>query len=182
MTAHPTTSFETAIGRCSISWSDCGVTGVRLPRSETRGRSLGAEAAAPPEIEAAIEAIRALLRGEPVDLRSVALDTTAVSPADRRVYAAAREIAPGRTLTYGEVAASVGSGADPREVGRALARNPFPIVVPCHRVVSANGKPGGFSAPGGVATKLRLLEIEGARTGEAPTLFEAARGPGSSAS
>ena len=174
MTVGANISFETAIGRCSISWSEAGVTGVGLPRSGAGARAHLAEAAAPPEIEAAIEAIRAGLAGEPRDLRSVVLDTTAVDSADRRVYAAAREIPPGRTLTYGALAAAVGPDTDPREVGRALARNPFPLVVPCHRVVASNGKPGGFSAPGGVRTKLRLLEIEGARTGEEPTLFEAA--------
>jgi methylated-DNA-[protein]-cysteine S-methyltransferase len=162
--------FDTAIGRCGIAWSEHGVTGVRLP-----GRRIGPEhGAAPPAVRRAIERITALLRGEPSDLTGVALDMAGVPPFHRRVYEAARGIPPGETLTYGELAARIGAPGDAREVGQALARNPFTLVVPCHRVVAAGGKAGGFSAPGGVATKRRLLAIEGARTAAQPELF----GPG----
>jgi methylated-DNA-[protein]-cysteine S-methyltransferase len=94
---------------------------------------------------------------------------------DRRVYEVARGIAPGATLSYGEIAARLGERGLARDVGQALGRNPFPIIVPCHRVLAAGGKAGGFSANGGVTTKLRLLTIERARTSDAPTLFDGDR-------
>ena len=162
--------FDTAIGRCGIAWGDRGILGVHLP-----GRRMRAEHGAPPgAVEQAIDGIRALLRGEPSDLSGVPLDMERVPAFHRRVYEAARAIPPGATLTYGEVAARIGAPAEAREVGQALARNPFALVVPCHRVVAAGGRAGGFSAPGGVATKRRLLAIEGARTAAQPELF----GPG----
>ena len=119
----------------------------------------------------AIEDITALLSGDRRDLSGIALDLDGVAEFPRRVYALARTIPPGQTLTYGEIASKLGDPLRAREVGQALARNPFPIVVPCHRVLAANGKSGGFSAPGGVSTKLRMLEIEGARAAGIPTLF-----------
>jgi O-6-methylguanine DNA methyltransferase len=94
---------------------------------------------------------------------------------DRRVYAVARDIAPGATLSYGEIAARLGERGLARDVGQALGRNPFPLIVPCHRVLAAGSKAGGFSANGGVTTKLRLLTIERARTSDAPTLFDGDR-------
>jgi methylated-DNA-[protein]-cysteine S-methyltransferase len=118
------------------------------------------ESAPPPDVEQAIERIRALLSGSAVDLASVPLDMSAVNPFERRVYDVARTIPPGQTLTYGQIAARLGDPLLARDVGQALGRNPFPIVVPCHRVLAAGGKLGGFSAPGGVATKQRLLAIE----------------------
>jgi methylated-DNA-[protein]-cysteine S-methyltransferase len=95
-----------------------------------------------------------------------------VPPFHQRVYAVARTIPPGATLSYGEIAVRLGDRGAARDVGEALGQNPFPIIVPCHRVLAAGGKVGGFSASGGVATKLRLLDIEGAQVGEAPSLFE----------
>ncbi len=165
------TLFDTAVGRCGIAWTGRGVVGVQLPEArdaETRAR-LGRrfpdarEAPPPPEIQHAIDGIVALLRGEPSTLGDVALDMESVPPFDRRVYEVARTIAPGATLSYGAVATRLGASADPRDVGQALGRNPFPIIVPCHRVVAAGGKIGGFSARGGVSTKLRLLSTEGAQ-------------------
>jgi methylated-DNA-[protein]-cysteine S-methyltransferase len=120
------------------------------------------EALPPPEIAQAIAAIVALLRGEAADLSAIALDFDAVPPFHRRVYALTRAIGPGSTRTYGELAVALGEPGSARAVGQALRRNPFPIVVPCHRVLAAGGRCGGFSAPGGTATKLELLEIEGA--------------------
>lgn len=109
----------------------------------------------------AIDRVTALLRGERVDLRTLSLDMSDVAEFERDVYVAAREIPPGATLTYGEIARRIGRPTAARDVGVALGRNPFPIIVPCHRVVAANGKTGGFSAVGGVKTKLKLLAIEG---------------------
>jgi methylated-DNA-[protein]-cysteine S-methyltransferase len=173
------TLFPTAIGHCGIAWGERGIVGIWLPETDerrTRARLLGrrpdsVESSPPPDVRAAIEKIVALLSGERRDLADVALDFEGVPAYHRRVYAAARTIPPGRTLTYGEVASKLGDPLRAREVGRALARNPFPIVVPCHRVLAAHGRSGGFSAPGGVSTKLRLLEIEGARAAGIPTLF-----------
>ena len=135
----------------------------------SRGQ-LRAGADAPASVRTAIEGITSLLAGHRVNLAEVPVDLGRAEPFDRRVYALAREIAPGETRTYGELAYGLGE-PDARAVGVALARNPVPLVVPCHRVVAADGGLGGFSAPGGVATKRRLLEIEGA--GQAQTLFDA---------
>ena len=130
------------------------------------------DAEPPPVIRQAIAAIVALLAGERRDLSGIRVDLDDVPAFHRRVYEIARSIGPGATLTYGEIAARLGEPGLARDVGQALGQNPFPIVVPCHRVLAASGKLGGFSARGGVATKLRLLEIEGALAPEAPMLFE----------
>jgi methylated-DNA-[protein]-cysteine S-methyltransferase len=157
-------TFETPIGVCGIAWGVRGITGVRLPgvRSGLSGSSGGEP---PAEVRRAIDGIVELLQGQRVDLRWVALDDDGVPPFDRRVYAAAREVPPGRTTTYGTIAKRLGDPALAREVGQALGRNPFAIVVPCHRVVASNGKLGGFSASGGVRTKQRMLTIEGGLPG-----------------
>ncbi len=173
------TLFETAIGNCGIAWGERGIVGLWLPESDarrTRARILrrlpdATETVPSPEIRSAIEDITALLSGDRRDLSGIALDLDGVAEFPRRVYSLARMIPPGQTLTYGEIASKLGDPLRAREVGQALARNPFPIVVPCHRVLAANGKSGGFSAPGGVSTKLRMLEIEGARAAGIPTLF-----------
>jgi methylated-DNA-[protein]-cysteine S-methyltransferase len=171
--------FETAIGHCGIVWSDRGVAGVQLPeRNEqaTRNRMLrrfaGAREAVPPDVvQRAIADIVALLGGEPRDLTYVTIDTDGAADFNRRVYAIARTIPPGATLSYGEIAERLGDRNLARDVGQALGQNPIPIIVPCHRVMAAGGKMGGFSAPGGVVTKLRLLTIEGAQP-NGPTLFD----------
>ncbi len=162
--------FDTPVGRCAVGWGERGIVAVQLPEAtqvSTRARLLrrvphAQEAAAPPEVERALDGIRALMRGEPSDLAKIALDMDGVPPFHRRVYEVARTIPPGGTLSYGEVAARLGSPGSARAVGQALGKNPFPIIVPCHRVLAAGGKLGGFSANGGVSTKLRLLAIEGA--------------------
>ena len=161
--------FETSIGTCGIAWTERGVVGVQLPeqdsmatRARLQRRYPDASEHEPSQLVAtAIDGIKALLRGERADLTGVALDMDAVTPFERNVYGTARDIPPGSTLTYGEIARHIGQPGAAREVGVALARNPFAIVVPCHRVVAANGKLGGFSGAGGIATKLRLLAIEG---------------------
>lgn len=170
MTEHRFTLFETELGWCALAWSRRGVAGVQLPEASaaaTRARLLerfaeACEAAPPPEIRLAVEGISALFRGEARDLAAIPLDLERVPPFHARVYALARTIAPGQTLSYGEVAARLDKPKAARAVGQAMARNPVPILVPCHRVLAADGKMCGFSAPGGVATKRRLLALEGA--------------------
>ena len=170
------TLFDTAIGRCGIAWGRGGIVAVQLPEADEaalRARIRRAvpdalESPPPAHIRQAIDEIVALLRGEPRDLAGVVLDMERVPEFNRRVYAVARAIVPGETITYGEIAERIGERGAAQAVGRALGRNPFPIVVPCHRVLAAGGGMGGFSARGGVATKRRMLAIEGAG---APTLF-----------
>jgi methylated-DNA-[protein]-cysteine S-methyltransferase len=170
--------FDTPIGHAAIAWDANGVVGLQLPESDAarvrarlrRRYPVGAEAAPPPDVSHAVDAIRALLGGAAVDLSDVRLNMDAVEPFERRVYEVARAIPVGQTLTYGQIAARLGDRLLAREVGQALGRNPFPIVVPCHRILAANGKLGGFSAPGGVVTKQRLLEIEQANVNWQPPL------------
>jgi methylated-DNA-[protein]-cysteine S-methyltransferase len=172
--------FDTALGRCGIAWGSHGVVGVQLPEPrelETRARLLQRfpdtrEAPPPPEVQRAVDGIVALLRGEPADLSTIGLDMERVPPFHRRVYEAAREIPPGATVSYGDIAARLGAPGAARAVGQALGRNPFAIVVPCHRVLAAGGKVGGFSANGGIRTKLRLLSIESAKANGAPAAFD----------
>lgn len=171
--------FDTAIGRCGIAWSGRGVAGVQLPEGseqETRARLRrrfpdAREASPPTPVQWAIEGVVALLRGEPSELDRVTLDMDGVPPFHRRVYEVARTIPPGTTLSYGEVAARMGVPGAARDVGQALGQNPFAIIVPCHRVLAANGKVGGFSARGGVRTKLRLISSERAGGHGALPLF-----------
>jgi methylated-DNA-[protein]-cysteine S-methyltransferase len=160
--------FDTAIGRCALAWSPEGITRVWL---------LGARGAAtpgepPPHILDAVEAMTALIDGEPRDLTDLVLDLRGVPDFHLAVYAIVRTIPPGETLTYGEIAARLGDPDAARAVGQAMGANPCPIVVPCHRVTAAGGVLGGFSAPGGAATKQRLLRIEGALAPEPLTLFD----------
>ena len=174
------TVFASAIGDCALAWNDIGVLGVWLPEASAarlRARVVkrfaqATETAPDVRASAAITAITALLRGERVDLDTIRIDDSRLDPFDRRVYAAARTIAPGRVVSYAELAARVGADASAREVGQSLGRNPFAIVVPCHRIVAASGELGGFSAPGGTATKRRLLTIEDARRDGIDDLFD----------
>ena len=179
--------FETALGACGIVWSARGVAGVQLPekdaattRARLRRRHTEAREAVPPsEIKEAMEAIVALLAGEPRDLTNIVVDDSAISDFNRRVYAIARKIPAGATMTYGEIAERLGDKTLSRAVGQAMGENPTPIIMPCHRVLAANGKSGGFSGAGGVVTKLKLLTIEGAEP-NGPTLFDRlplAKGP-----
>jgi methylated-DNA-[protein]-cysteine S-methyltransferase len=154
-------AFPTALGTCGITWSDSGITGVLLPGARGLTRRTTATAPEVPDaVSETVAAIVALLDGKHTDLRSVVLDETGIDPFRRSVYAAAREIPPGATASYGEIARAIGKADAPRAVGHALGENPYPIVVPCHRVLSATGTLHGFSAPGGIATKRRMLEIE----------------------
>jgi methylated-DNA-[protein]-cysteine S-methyltransferase len=172
--------FETALGFAGLAWGDNGLIGCHLPEPQTgsvraRMRQRFPEAAetdAPPAHILEAEAdIRRLLEGEKPMLTEVAIDQARVPEFNRRVYEIARAIPPGETLTYGEIAVKLGDRLLAREVGQALGANPWPIVVPCHRVTAAGGQLGGFSAPGGQQTKLRLLAIEGARAAAQGDLF-----------
>jgi methylated-DNA-[protein]-cysteine S-methyltransferase len=171
--------FDTAIGVAGFAWNDAGLVACHLPEreAETARRGLirrfpGAlEAEIPARLLATVEGIRALLRGEKADLTSAPLDLSRTPEFHARVYDVARAIPAGETLTYGEIAEKLGDKLLARDVGQALGKNPWPIVVPCHRVTAAGGKPGGFSARGGVSTKLKLLRIEGAKAAAQPDLF-----------
>jgi methylated-DNA-[protein]-cysteine S-methyltransferase len=169
--------FETALGACGIAWREPANSGspslviaIQLPEAtpqatESRiARKSGANRASvpPPLIAELIKKIRLHLEGETQDFRGVAVDLDGSGPFFRQVYEATREIPPGQTRTYGEIAKAVGQPAAAQEVGQAMAKNPVPIIVPCHRVSAAGGKLGGFSAPGGPATKAKLLALEGA--------------------
>jgi methylated-DNA-[protein]-cysteine S-methyltransferase len=174
--------FDTAIGRCGIAWNAHGIVAATLPerddghvRARLLRRCAGAvEAPPPPAVRDAIDRIAALLRGEAADLSGIVLDMDGVPAFNAKIYAIARTIPQGETLTYGEIAARLGARDQAREVGQAMGQNPFPPIVPCHRVVAAGAKAGGFSANGGVATKLRILAIEGAQVDGTCPLFERA--------
>ena len=170
--------FETPIGTCGIAWGPAGLLGVQLPGGDEARASLferrypGLVAVDPePAIKALIEAMIAHLNGERRDYSKIRLDLSGVTAFEAEVYRLARAIPPGNILTYGELAAELGDPGQARAVGRALGRNPWPIIVPCHRITAADGRAGGFSAPGGVAIKLKLLEIEGALAVDRLPLF-----------
>ena len=172
--------FETAVGRCGIAWGDAGILAASLPersddalRRRLRRRAASAVETTPPsDVQAAIDGIVALLRGEPRDLFEVRLDMVGVPSFQARVYEVTRAIPPGRTMTYGAVAAGLGEPGAAQAVGQALGANPFPPIVPCHRVLAADGSMHGFSAHGGVDTKRRMLLIEGAGAVAQQDLFD----------
>ena len=173
------TTFETEIGWAGLAWGDKGLVGVVIPeRDPAAARRVvlrrfpeAVEAAAPHHVASTIDGIRALLRGAKTDLSATVLDIARVPEFNARVYEIARTIPPGETLTYGEIATRLGDRLLARDVGTALGQNPWPIVVPCHRVTAVAGKLGGFSAPGGARTKLKLLAIEGAAVAAQGDLF-----------
>ena len=166
--------FETAIGFCAIAWTDAGVARFQLPTKSAeaadrlmRRRAFGAEPGAPPEdVAAVVEAAKLYFAGEEMDFSQVQVDLTGGDAFFTRIYEALRRVGWGRTTTYGALAKEVGAGREAaRDVGEAMARNPAPLIIPCHRVLAAGGKIGGFSAPGGSKTKARMLELEGVRVG-----------------
>lgn len=168
------TLFDTALGVCGLAWTEAGISRVALPEDEperTRARFTGAEGQPPAEVRLVLDGVIRLLAGEPVEFAGARLDRTGVPEFNWRVYELTRGIPPGATLSYGDIAARLGQPGAARAVGRALGDNPYPIVVPCHRVVAANGSMHGFSGPGGISTKRRMLQIEGALAPDAPTLF-----------
>ncbi|MFN3523180.1 MAG: methylated-DNA--[protein]-cysteine S-methyltransferase [Phenylobacterium sp.] len=173
--------FPTELGLVGIAWSEAAIVGVQLPEaSEAAARARLArrhpaaqESEPPPSVREAIEGVRRLMAGEKPKLQDIELDYGAAPELHRRIYAVVRAIPPGRTMTYGEIARAVGEPHAAQAVGQAMGRNPCPILMPCHRVLGADGRIGGFSAPGGVSTKRRLLEMEGATSVEALPLFAA---------
>jgi methylated-DNA-[protein]-cysteine S-methyltransferase len=176
------TIFDTGIGRCGIAWGYSGILGVQLPEAreiETRKRLFqlypdARELRAPVDAEIAIEAITALLRGETADFSDVMLDMSGIHPFNRRVYELTRTIPRGETRTYGEVAARLKASGAVHSVTQAISKNPFMIIVPCHRVLEAGGYADRISPHGGVISKRRLLSIEGAGAGStrSKTLFD----------
>ena len=171
--------FDTALGGCGVAWSDLGIVGVQLPEADpkqTRARlhrrhGLVPLGAPPPAVQHAVEGMVGLLSGKPVDLSDVRLDLEGVPALHRRAYDSARGIRVGTTLSNGDIAARLGESRLARAVGQAMAHNPIPIIIPCHRVLAAGGRSGGFSGGAGVTTKLRLLAIEGARPPGEADLF-----------
>ena len=166
--------FETGMGFCAIAWSDAGVARFQLPVKSAeaadrliRRRAFGAEPGAPPkDVAAVVAAAKRYFDGEETDFSHVRLDLAAEDPFFAQIYAALRRVGWGRTTTYGALAKEVGAGREAaRDVGEAMARNPAPLIIPCHRVLTAGGRIGGFSAPGGSKTKMRMLELEGVRVG-----------------
>jgi methylated-DNA-[protein]-cysteine S-methyltransferase len=162
--------FETAAGFCGIAWSKVGITSFQLPTRSAEGterillrRVPGAKLGAPtPEVVKAVAAVHRYFEGEKTDFSDFKLDLGEQDPFFERIYAAARRVGWGHTTTYGALAKELGAGPEAaRDVGQAMAKNPVPLIIPCHRVLAAGGKAGGFSAPGGAAAKIRMLELEG---------------------
>jgi methylated-DNA-[protein]-cysteine S-methyltransferase len=174
------TVFDTAIGRCGIAWGDFGILGVQLPEAreiETRRRLFrlypeARELPPPLNVEIAIEGIVALLHGQPADLSDVTLDMSAIHAFNARVYTFTRTIPRGETRTYGEVAASLRASGATHSVAQAISKNPFMIIVPCHRVLEAGSYADKISPNGGAISKRRLLSIEGAGSPSSKTLFD----------
>jgi methylated-DNA-[protein]-cysteine S-methyltransferase len=174
------TIFDTAVGRCGIAWGYPGILGVQLPEAreiETRRRMLrqhpdAREIRPPLNAEIAIDGIAALLRGKPCDFSDVTLDMRGVPPFNRRVYEFVRTIPRGETVTPAEIAKQLGATGAAHAVGQTIARNPFAILVPCHRVLAADGGADGFGMNGGVISKRRLRSLEGALAKSNPTLFD----------
>lgn len=172
--------FDTAIGPCGVAWSEHGLTGLQLPEADRAAterrlmrKSASAAADPPPWVQSVIADIQRYLAGERIDFAGVAVDLAGVDPYRLKLYQTMRAIAWGSTTTYGDLARQAGL-LDPeaaRDVGQAMGRNPVPLVIPCHRVLAAGKKIGGFSAYGGTVTKERLLALEGVRfDGGAPRL------------
>ncbi|MEP9376781.1 methylated-DNA--[protein]-cysteine S-methyltransferase [Aquabacter sp. CN5-332] len=176
-TAHHYLIFETASGFCGIAWNAVGITRFQLPTktAEAAERMLlrrvpGAEPDTPtPEVAEAVAAARRYFEGEEIDFSGFALDLGEQEAFFSQIYAAVRQIGWGHTTTYGTLAKALGAGPEAaRDVGQAMAKNPVPLIIPCHRVLAAGGKVGGFSAPGGSTAKARMLELEGVRVEPPP--------------
>lgn len=168
----PHTLFPTAFGTCGIAWNDTGLTGFQLPEETetltdqhiaTKACSLPATEPLPEWVQQVILRVQQHLQGQLQDFSGTKLDWSRVTDFQEAVYLHAQAIKPGFKKSYGEIARLMAMGNEAaRAVGVALATNPWPLIVPCHRVVSVSDKMTGFSAPGGVRTKTRLLALEGA--------------------
>jgi methylated-DNA-[protein]-cysteine S-methyltransferase len=176
--------FETASGFCAIAWSEAGVTRFQLPArsAEAAERSLlrrlpqARPSAPPPDVLEAVAAAKQYFQGAEVDFSDLRLDLEGQDDFFRQIYAATREVGWGHTTTYGALAKALGAGPEAaRDVGQAMAKNPVPLIIPCHRVLAAGGKVGGFSAPGGSAAKMRMLEMEGGRVTPTPPAQQSLR-------
>jgi methylated-DNA-[protein]-cysteine S-methyltransferase len=169
--------FETPLGPCGIAWTENGVTRLQLPESD-RGaterrlrRAASAGGTPPPAIEQVIADVHWYLSGRSTDFSAVALDLAGVGAFEQAVYAQLRAVRWGKTASYGEIARRMGAPHAARAVGQALARNPIPIIIPCHRILAKGHRIGGFSAYGGRLTKERLLALEGVQLEAAPPLL-----------
>ncbi|WJR78974.1 methylated-DNA--[protein]-cysteine S-methyltransferase [Bradyrhizobium sp. NP1] len=175
------TIFDTAVGRCGIVWNDAGIVAVQLPEAreiDTRRRVFhlypdARESRPSPNADIAIEGIAGALRGQHGELADVALDMTGVHPFNQRVYALTRAIPRGETRTYGEIATRLGASGASHSVAQAIGKNPFMVIVPCHRVLEAGHYADKISPYGGTISKRHLLSIEGAQPGHSRTLFDA---------
>lgn len=162
--------FDTEFGMCGLAWTALGVSRVQLPESDVAATEARMQAFAsrcvtpdvPLHAASTMALLQSYLRGEPTDFSPVVLDLTGIPPQEQAIYAALRRIGTGQTTTYGHLAQAIGAPGAARVVGRAMARNPWPVIVPCHRVLTAHGTSGGFSAYGGEGTQRRLLRLEGA--------------------
>jgi methylated-DNA-[protein]-cysteine S-methyltransferase len=170
--------FETAGGFCGIAWNNVGITRFQLPTKSAAAterlllrRAPDAEAAEPtPEVVEAVAAAKRYFAGEKTDFSSFTLDLGEQDAFFKQIYAATRRIGWGHATTYGALAKEIGAGLEAaRDIGYAMAMNPVPLIIPCHRVLAAGGKVGGFSAPGGSAAKARMLELEGVRVAQPPS-------------
>jgi len=168
--SHNYTVFETAAGFCAIAWSAAGIARFQLPdssaaaaeRNMLRRAPSARRETPPPNVAAVIAAAQRYFAGETVDFSDVAVDLDGQDEFFRRIYAAARALGYGQTSTYGTLAKELGAGPEAaRDVGQAMAKNPVPLIIPCHRVLAAGGKVGGFSAPGGANSKVKMLALEG---------------------
>jgi methylated-DNA-[protein]-cysteine S-methyltransferase len=166
--------FETAAGFCAIAWNGTGITRFQLPTrtAEATERSMrrripdAAPGTPPPRMAKVVEAAQHYFAGEQVDFSDAVLDLDGQDEFFQRIYAVLRRVGWGQTTTYGTLAKQLGAGPKAaQDVGQAMAQNPVPLIIPCHRVLAAGGKVGGFSAPGGSTAKLRMLELEGVRVG-----------------
>jgi len=175
--AHHYLIFDTAGGCCGIAWNDAGITRFQLPTKSAIATERillrhvpGAKPGAPtPKVAEAVAAVRRYFEGEETDFSMFKLDLGEQDPFFERIYAAARRVGWGHTTTYGALAKELGAGSEAaRDVGQAMAKNPVALIIPCHRVLAAGGKVGGFSAPGGSAAKTRMLALEGVHLEPAP--------------
>ena len=173
-TVHNYLIFETAAGFCGIAWNGVGITRFQLPTKKAedterlllRRLAAGEPGSPTPDVAEAVAAVRRYFNGEQVDFSDIQLDLEGQDPFFKQIYAAARRLGWGQTTTYGALAKELGVGPEAaRDVGQAMAKNPVALIIPCHRVLAAGGKVGGFSAPGGSTSKIRMLELEGVRLG-----------------
>ena len=173
--------FDTSLGRCGIAWSDGGVIGVQLPAMreiETRRELLrrfpdARERTPPPEVAPAIDAVSSALRGQSHAAAGLPLDMTSAPPFSRRVYELLQRVPRGETVSFDEIASRLGMTGVIHSVKQAISRNPFPVLVPCHRAVPSHGETSGAPTFGGIVTRSRLLALEGALAGRGVTLFDA---------